>query len=482
MATVDNMWRERAGKYLLPGDIERDERFRAGIRRLGHIGLQVTGSTQVVVSAFMVTAQILLDPDPELTRLRLITGVLMISLGLLMLAAAKVRRLYPFARKIAGGGAVLSAGVLITMMLLMTQYDPTASDFIPGHVTLVVLVSVAALPLRPTDTLLLGFMITAEYIVAALAAQELFTIGVGVERFYVLFMVMITCLAAALSGVLYDQRRAAYEWSQRLLASAERLRQTEARNLLAENAASVGRLAAALSHELNSPIGALVSGVDTLLLLTSRQAAGDHDAQARTVMLQNDVRKSIRQSTERLKEIVQRMQRFTNLDKAEVQSACVNNLITDTAALVTPRYEGRIQVELDLKPLVNITCRPQQLSAVFANLLGNACDAAADGTIVRVSSSLMDDTIIVRFEDEGRGLDPDQLTHLFDPEFKVTDGRVSTGNWSMFSSRQMIRDHGGDIAIASRRGEGTTVTVSLPVKHPAQVSMAGSGESRQALH
>ena len=90
----------------------------------------------------------------------------------------------------------------------------------------------------------------------------------------------------------------------RTLETAEKLRQAEARNLLSENAASVGRLAAALSHELNSPIGALVSGVDTLLLLAARQAHSSPPEQQRLIVLQNELRKSIQQSTDRLREIV----------------------------------------------------------------------------------------------------------------------------------------------------------------------------------
>ena len=99
-------------------------------------------------------------------------------------------------------------------------------------------------------------------------------------------------------------------------------------------------MAAAVSHELNSPIGALVSGVDTLLLLAARQPHSSPSEQQRLLVLQNELRKSIQQSTDRLREIVARMQRFSNLDMAEVQSANVNDLITDVAALLEPQYEG----------------------------------------------------------------------------------------------------------------------------------------------
>jgi hypothetical protein len=55
-----------------------------------------------------------------------------------------------------------------------------------------------------------------------------------------------------------------------------------------------------------------------------------------------------------------------------------------------------------------------------------------------------------------------QLAHIFDPRFLVADGRVSTGNWSLFTSRQFIKEHGGDIQIQSLEGKGTTVCLTLP--------------------
>ena len=94
---------------------------------------------------------------------------------------------------------------------------------------------------------------------------------------YILFIVLLTLLCTAITAIVYRQRTANFE-----------LRQTQARMLLAENATSVARLAAALSHELNNPMGALLSGIDTLLLLTSKQATCTPQEQPRLVVLQAD--------------------------------------------------------------------------------------------------------------------------------------------------------------------------------------------------
>jgi signal transduction histidine kinase len=465
------MWQERIQRYLLPGSLERDPGFRHEIERLSHIGLQVVGVVEIGVTLFMVMAHLLLDPSSELMPFRLWLGALLIGVGVLTLAAARIQALYRSARLVAAVSGLAAAVITTWFLLRMTQFDPTADDFIPGNITLITLVAVTAIPLRPTDTLLFGFLLESAYVTIALAASKLVNAGPGVDPIYVLFIFMLSCLAAALTAVLYEQRRSTYEWHRSTLQASENLRQAESRNLLAQNAASVGRLAAALSHELNSPVGALVSGVDTLLLLAGRQATTSSTTDPRLVVLQNDLRKSIRDSADRLKEIVARMQRFTNLDKAEVQAANINDLLSDVSALVEPSYKGRATIKLNLQPVPQLVCRPQQLSAVFSNLLGNALAASNGDGVVEITTRQTDEHVEVAIRDSGHGLEAHELQCVFDPGFRVVQGRVSTGNWNMFSSRQIIREHGGDITMESQPGLGTRVFVTLPFESESALKL-----------
>jgi signal transduction histidine kinase len=456
------MWRERIERYILPGSIEQDPGFQKEIQRLSHIGLRVMGGVEIAFAVFMASVHLLVGWDVESLPMRTGTLATTLGIGFLTSASARVKGLYRHARLIASVSALVVAVVLTGSMLLLMRYDPNADDAIPVNITLIMLVGAAAIPFRPTDMLLFGFLVDAMYVLLALVVQHAYGVGRGVDPIFVLFIFMLACLASALSAVVYGQRRSTYEWHRRTLETAEKLREAEARNLLSENAASVGRLAAAISHELNSPIGALVSGVDTLLLLAARQPHSSPAEQQRLIVLQNELRKSIKQSTDRLREIVVRMQRFSNLDKAEIQSANVNDLINDVAALLEPKYKGKVDVTIDLQPLPPLVCRPQQLSAVFSNLMGNAIEATNGYGHVVVSSRQKDQKVEVAFSDNGRGLTAHQLDTIFDPEFKVTHGRVSTGNWSMFSARQVVRDHGGEIHIESEPGRGTRVSVLLP--------------------
>src|SRR5207302_6926764 len=135
---------------------------------------------------------------------------------------------------------------------------------------------------------------------------------------------------------------------QQTVEAGDALRQAQTRILMTESAASLSRLAAAVSHEMNTPLGALISGVDTLLLLGARMATCQPSEYPRLVKLQADVRKTVQDSARRLKDLVARMQRFTYLDQAEVQPADVNSLIRDVAALFEPGLKNGTKLELRL--------------------------------------------------------------------------------------------------------------------------------------
>ena len=460
------MWRERIRDYLFPGRAERDEGFRRETERLGMLGLRLIGSVQISVSIFMLLARFLVSPESATLPLRFRQGALIIGLGLINLGLSRLKWISRWARLLALISGLLCAGILIWASLLIASRSTNPNDFIPGQITLVMLIAVTTTPLRPMQTLALGFVIGLDYIISATLAERWLMEGLGPDDNYVVFIVMLTLLCTGITAVLYDQRRLNYQILQQTAEAGDALRQAQARVLLTESAASLSRLAAAVSHEMNTPLGALISGVDTLLLLASRQATAEPSDYPRLVKLQAEVRKSVQESARRLKELVARMQRFTYLDQAEVQPADINELLRDVAALVQPGLKDGAKLELNLQPVPPIVCHPQQISVVFGSLIHNALDAVNGTGRVVVSSRQKLNEIEIEIEDNGKGISPEERENIFDPGFRVAEGRVSTGNWSMFNSRQIVREHGGDIRIASSEGRGTRVTVTLPAGDP----------------
>ena len=367
------------------------------------------------------------------------TALGVLVLGVLTWLATRIDALFEHSRAVVAIGLGLGA-------LGATQSLPHGLALV--SVAILLLAAPAVVPLLPWQSMLMGAAVTATAALQGHAAPVGFLAGAAI----------------VLTAVLYEQRLGNYRSSTGLLHATQEFRDLQSRLVLNESSATMVRLSAALAHELSSPIGTVSSAVDTLLLLSARQALASGAEQERLVALQTDLGRSLQESMARLKKIVNRIQRLCHLDEAAMQSANLNELLREAAALVIPQAATSIEFQWNLQTLPALQCRPQQMTMVFWNVLLNAAQAIDGDGRVSISSTLRDARVEVRIEDDGRGISSERLAHIFDPVFNVADSRVSTGNWSLFTSRQFIKNHGGELRIKSLAGQGTTVTIYLPCK------------------
>jgi signal transduction histidine kinase len=463
------MWLRRWQAYLLPGSAESDHGFRRQIQKLAVTGLQIGGGVTIGATLFLTIGRFFIDPDPETFRLRVLEAGVVLGIGAINFALASWKWSARRAREFGMAVSLLLASTLIFFSLYLSRVSPGDEEYIPSQVTLILLVTVTASPLRPGQALMMGSMMGVIYLVETTLIQRTLYLGTGPIRTNVLFIMMLSLMCTGLSAVLYRQRYLFYRIYERSLSAAEELRNAESRAMLAEQAATLSRLSAALSHEMNTPIGALKSSVDTLLLLAARQAHAAESEQPKLVRLQADLRKTIQESTRRLGDLVVRMQRFSNLDKAEIQDSDLKELLQDAVALTKSEGSNRVSFEVDLQPMPRLTCRPAQINAVLHGILGNAVQAIGDKEgVVRINSRLEGETVVICIDNDGPTLTEEQLAALFDPRFQVAGSRIASSNWGMFSFRRMIRDHGGDISVQSPLREegrvwGVRVRINLPL-------------------
>lgn len=360
-------------------------------------------------------------------------------LGALTWLATRIDALFEHSRAVVAIGLGLGAlGAALSF----------PSGFALIAVAILLLAAPAVVPLLPWHSMLMSAAVTAAAALHGHAGPVGFLAGAAI----------------VLTAVLYEQRLGNYRSSTGLLHATQEFRDLQSRLVLNESSATMVRLSAALAHELSSPIGTVSSAVDTLLLLSARQALASGAEQERLLALQTDLGRSLQDSMARLKKIVNRIQRLCHLDEAAMQSVNLNELLREAAALVIPQAATSIEFQWNLQTLPELPCRPQQVTMVFWNVLLNAAQAIDGDGRIRISSTVRDARVEVRIEDDGRGISSERLAHIFDPVFNVADSRVSTGNWSLFTSRQFIKNHGGELRIKSLAGQGTTVTIYLPCK------------------
>ena len=443
--------------HLFPR-LEEDPDFRRELDALSASGLRII--VWISIGANLLAYALLFIWLDAIPRGVLIGDVLGALLLIVALAASYWTRARPYARALGLGVLFLATiGQLLAPTPPEVEFSP--SQFLPVMLAITMMLGLACLPIKPMHALALGGSITAfaHWLLfggVRLAEQEL------TDAFPVLVMVIITAVSVALTTAVYAQRGSAYKARRASEQSLEALQTAQSRLFVSETAASQNRLAAALCHELNSPLGALSSSLDTLVTAHDRER--EHPERiAKIERVFRDAAESGRASLARLVETVNRLKRITNLDRADEQEVDLNLLWRDTLALLEDEVSKKARLELDLESVPALRCQPQKLAAVFANLLLNASNAVDAGGTISVRGALRNGEVVFEVRDDGRGIPSGRLAGLFEPSFRNEGGRVVTTNWSMFVSRGIVTEHGGYIEVESEEGIGTTARVFLPV-------------------
>ena len=172
-------------------------------------------------------------------------------------------------------------------------------------VMLVVITAVASVPFLPWQAFALG------------AAHELLHLAMA-DRLHGdahhVLLILLGLLVTGIASSNYAHGRSEFQAQQEAVRVAETLTGAQLRAQLAESAISIGKMAAALSHEINSPLGVLRSSVSTLCSLANRQLDPERLEETRT-----ELKRSIEESAARIEEVTARLRRFVSLEEAAGQ-------------------------------------------------------------------------------------------------------------------------------------------------------------------
>ncbi|HET6373870.1 MAG TPA: ATP-binding protein, partial [Candidatus Polarisedimenticolia bacterium] len=249
--------------------------------------------------------------------------------------------------------------------------------------------------------------------------------------------------------------------SQRaLLEEQEERQRTEASLRRAERLASVGRLAAALAHEIGTPLNVIGGRAESLL----RKTAGDDEVARHNLRI-------IVAQIDRMTRIVRGMLDFARARETHISPTRIDTVVARVLELVEIQVEKRrIHVEVDLaRDLPLLAGDADQLHQVFLNLTTNALDAMPRGGTLTIrahrsepSSSTADGFLEVQVEDTGSGIQPAHLGRIFDPFFTTKDVGAGTG-LGLSVAYGIVREHGGWIDVESEVDHGTRMSVHLPL-------------------
>jgi two-component system, NtrC family, sensor kinase len=248
----------------------------------------------------------------------------------------------------------------------------------------------------------------------------------------------------------------------------------------AEKAASLGRLAATVAHELNNPL----SGILTHAKLTSRRVtnlAPDQPARAKVL----DSLELIRSEAMRCGNIVRDLLTYARRGSAKLKPASLHALVERALQVVAHHTELRgITTEREFTLADDqVVCDPEQIVQALVALLINAVEAMGEGghLVVRTAGDITaPERVRLSVSDTGVGIPPEVQPRIFDPFFSTKDQTKGVG-LGLSVVYGIVQRHEGRIEVESHPGRGTTFIITLPRELPGQLAaeVGAAGEGRR---
>ncbi len=273
---------------------------------------------------------------------------------------------------------------------------------------------------------------------------------------------------------------------QEIKTSHERLKQAQSQLVHSEKMASLGQLAAGVAHEINNPIGFVMSNVDTLKdyakslreyfnlsqqymnkpLESIEQQMIQLDEKQDFEFILKDIHELISESEgglKRVKDIVANLKSFARSDEEKSEKFQINECIDNIVKVVWNelKYHVTLHKELDDK-LPKIHGHEGQIGQVIMNILVNAAQSIEAEGDIHILTHKSDQNIIIDIKDNGKGMSQSIQDKIFDPFFTTKGVSEGTG-LGLSISYGIIDKHGGSIGVQSVEGEGTCFSIALPI-------------------
>lgn len=239
---------------------------------------------------------------------------------------------------------------------------------------------------------------------------------------------------------------------EELVRVNRRLSEMQLRLADSERLAAAGQMAAALAHKIGTPLHSTLGHLQRLKRDTSTEKREER-------------LKIIESQLERMVQSIQEVLETVRKPAPRMAPVEINPLLQGLLDLVMPGLSFRgIEMRTSFEEQLPATLGDNgELQEAFLNLLTNAMDAMPNGGLLRLETRSNDGTIRVTIADTGVGIAEADLEKIFEPFFSTKERGKGTG-LGLSICRNIIRAHGGEIEAESRRGAGTTLIITLPVR------------------
>jgi signal transduction histidine kinase len=262
-----------------------------------------------------------------------------------------------------------------------------------------------------------------------------------------IFMLLVVGIALLSMWLLYhDQNRhlAGIIDMERRLEKAERL-------------SSLGQLAAGVAHEIRNPLNAISMATQRL----KRDYVPPDEAKAQEFKNLSTV---IRDEIRRLNAIIEEFLSFSKSRRLELSNFSVTEVLQKIVSLIAEEAKSKgitLETKWRLSPAV-IPMDMNKLQQAFLNFIKNAMESiTGQGTITIAVDKENKNYLLVSITDTGCGMTAEEIEKIFSPEYTTKEKGLGLG---IPLATEIVRGHGGDVRVISRRGAGTTFEIILPLE------------------
>lgn len=247
------------------------------------------------------------------------------------------------------------------------------------------------------------------------------------------------------------------------LQDRDRMLEAQREELIrAERLATIGKMSAQITHELRNPLSSI--GLNAELVEEDLRSGAD-PAEAIALL------RAIGREVDRLTDVTEQYLRFARLPKPDLESENLVDVIKGLLSFMAEELSGRgVRVVEELAPVPAVHIDENQIRQALMNIIRNAIEAITDGRrdaegevsgTIRVSTDHSPGSVRVMVSDSGPGVPEDMLVKIFDPFYSSKENGTGLG---LALVHQIVTEHGGTVECASRVGQGTTFTLTLPLR------------------
>ena len=219
--------------------------------------------------------------------------------------------------------------------------------------------------------------------------------------------------------------------------------------------ASLGTMISGVAHQLNNPLSNISSSCQILY----EEIEEPDNAYKKELLEQIDGQ------VERAKTMVRSLLEFARKKEFKKKSCSLSAMVADTLRLLKGDIPTHVEIVTDVPENNRITVDKQRIQQAVLNIVKNCIDAIPDEgkIIISARENVETNEVSIQIRDTGIGIEEEDIKKVFEPFFTTKEEGKGSG-LGLFVAREIIEEHGGNIQVNSKTGEGTTFTIRLPLE------------------